>query len=277
MTVRPFSLVYLVDWLPPEFGAVGQYAMLFARERAERGEQVCLIGFTHTKDRIVEEEFASGGRLQIRRLWMRAVDRTNWVGRLVWAFGANWRLIREAFRTPRQAECEFLFTGSPPFMLYFAVAAKWIGGIRLCYRITDFYPEVIAADRLRPSKVLNLLVALTWWLRRRVDRFEVLGEDQRRILLQGGIAAQRIFLKRDPSPVSVTGEETPAVKPEILAGRNVLLYSGNYGVAHEVDTVVQGYRLHHQQGSGRFILWLNATGANADRLESILKQDGLPY
>ncbi|MDE2464789.1 MAG: hypothetical protein KGO02_13865, partial [Alphaproteobacteria bacterium] len=130
---------------------------------------------------------------------------------------------------------------------------------------------------LRPSKVLNLLVALTWWLRRRVDRFEVLGEDQRRILLQGGIAAQRIFLKRDPSPVSVTGEETPAVKPEILVGRNVLLYSGNYGVAHEVDTVVQGYRLHHQQGSGRFILWLNATGANADRLESILKQDGLPY
>jgi hypothetical protein len=25
-------LVYICDWLPPDFGAVGQYAMLFARE-----------------------------------------------------------------------------------------------------------------------------------------------------------------------------------------------------------------------------------------------------
>ena len=25
-------LVYLCDWLPPDFGAVGQYSLLFARE-----------------------------------------------------------------------------------------------------------------------------------------------------------------------------------------------------------------------------------------------------
>ena len=277
MTQSAFSLLYVVDWLPPEFGAVGQYGLLFARERAERGEVVCLIGLSRAEGHRVTENFASGGRLEIRRLKMRPIDRANWLGRLMWAMDANCRLMREALRMPRAAACELMVTGSPPFMLWFAVPAKWLSGMPLCYRITDFYPEVIAAARVRRSLLLAVLTSLTWWLRRRVDRFEVLGEDQRALLARGGIAGDRIVLKRDPSPVVVTGEETPAEKPLELRGHRVLLYSGNYGVAHEVETVVEGYRFHHCHGSGRFVLWLNATGANADRLEARLKAEGLPY
>ncbi len=277
MSKDAFNLVYVVDWLPPEFGAVGQYAMLFARQCAERGESVCLIGLSLTPSNCGSENFASGGRLEIRRLSIRPVDRANWLGRLLWAMGANWRLMREALRVPRTAAAELLFTGSPPFMLWFAVPAKWLTGVRLCYRITDFYPEVIAAARERRSRLLAFLMRFTWWLRHRVDRFEVLGEDQRALLVRGGIAGDRIELKRDPSPVVVTGKETPAEPPAALLGHLVLLYSGNYGVAHEVETVLEGYRLHHRSGSGRFVLWLNATGGNADRLESLLRAEGLPY
>lgn len=277
MTQDGFTLFYVVDWLPPEFGAVGQYAMLFARERAQAGEVVCLIGLSRGQTHTLSESFAGGGRLEIRRLNIKPVDRANWLGRLVWAMGANWKLMREALRAPRRAGSELLVTGSPPFMLWFAVPAKWFSGMRLCYRITDFYPEVIAAARERPSRLLAALTRLTWWLRRRVDRFEVLGEDQRALLIKGGIAAEKIELKRDPSPVVVTGEETPAPMPAALHGHRVLLYSGNYGVAHEVETVLEGYRRHHHEGSGRFMLWLNATGANADRLETRLKAEGLAY
>ena len=39
-------LVYICDWLPPDFGAVGQYAMLFVREWAKDGWQVTLVGLT---------------------------------------------------------------------------------------------------------------------------------------------------------------------------------------------------------------------------------------
>jgi hypothetical protein len=272
-----FHLIYVVDWLPPEFGAVGQYALLFAREQAALGARICLIGLARSKSHSVTENFASGGCVEIHRLAIRPVDRTNWLGRLVWAMGANWRLLREALRAPRMPASELLFTGSPPFMLWFAVVAKWLTGVRLVYRITDFYPEVIAAARARPSLLLAVLTRLTWWLRRRVDGFEVLGEDQRTLLLRGGIAADRIVLRRCPSPVVVTGTETPAPKPVALLGHRVLLYSGNYGVAHEAKTVLEGYRLHHRSGSGRFVLWLNATGANADWLALQLNAEGLPY
>ena len=39
-------LVYICDWLPPDFGAVGQYAMLGAREWASEGWTVTLVGLT---------------------------------------------------------------------------------------------------------------------------------------------------------------------------------------------------------------------------------------
>ena len=33
----PEKLIYLCDWLPPDYGAVGQYSSLFARELAAEG------------------------------------------------------------------------------------------------------------------------------------------------------------------------------------------------------------------------------------------------
>jgi hypothetical protein len=56
----------------------------------------------------------------------------------------------------------------------------------------------------------------------------------------------------------------------------VLLYSGNFGVAHDHETFVEGYDLHHQRGSGRVGLWLNAIGRNADLVEQELRKRRLP-
>jgi hypothetical protein len=56
----------------------------------------------------------------------------------------------------------------------------------------------------------------------------------------------------------------------------VLLYSGNYGVAHDSDTVVRGLIRHHGQGAGSFGLWLNATGGRADVVEQQLREVSVP-
>lgn len=179
-------------------------------------------------------------------------------------------------RLPASTKADILFTGAPPFFLYFALALKVLRRARLIYRITDFYPEAIIAHLGRRPPPLWLLEKLTWLLRRRVDLFEALGEDQRAILLRGGIAADRIIVKRYTAPVDITGDEQPASPPPVLAGHRVLLYSGNYGTAHDVETVVQGLKRHHHGGSGQFGLWLNATGPNADRIERDLTALDIP-
>jgi hypothetical protein len=269
-------LFYVVDWLPPDFGAIGQYAVVFARDLASSGRQVHLIGLTSGKYETESEEFASGGSLEVWRIATSTYDKTNYVRRLVWIMKSNFRLMRAVVRDSRARGSEILFTGAPPFMLYFAIIAKYILGARLIYRITDFYPEVVLAELGHRSLLLGLLERLTWFIRRRVDFFQALGEDQRELLLAGGIPPGRIVLKRDFSPVPITGQETPMAAPEALRGHKILLYSGNYGVAHEVDTVVEGLVRHHRTGSGRFALWLNGSGPNIERVGERLRSAGVP-
>jgi len=104
----------------------------------------------------------------------------------------------------------------------------------------------------------------------------VLGDDQRSILIAGGIAPDRIYLKRDVSPVEIRGDEVPIRSPGQLKGLQVLLYSGNYSVAHDSDTVVGGLIKHHSEGTGSFGLWLNAIGSRADLVEQQLREAGIP-
>jgi len=243
---------------------------------AKDGADICLIGLTRGKNQTAREDFPSGGRLVVRRIHAEPVDKSNYAARLLWTVRTDLRLIREYRRARPRKGSELVITGSPPFMLFFALPAKILRGARLRYRITDFYPEVLIANS-GASATLTLFKTLTWWMRRKVDCFEALGFDQRNLLIQGGVDPLKIVVKRDPSPVAITGMETPMTLPSELSGRKILLYSGNFGVAHEVDTVLEGYKRHHRQGTGKFGLWLNATGENADIIERRLREERLPY
>jgi hypothetical protein len=269
------TLFYVVDWLPPDFGAVGQYASQYAAEMARAGRRVCLVGLTSSTAR--RTSFAlGGGALETVRLSAAAYDKTRFAERLLWTWAVCARLLWEVVRRRDSYKAELLFTGAPPFFLYFAVLAKLLRRVRLTYRITDFYPEVLIAEFGDRHRLLSLLQRTTWVLRRLVDRFEVLGLDQHRLLIAGGIGADRITIRRDISPVVVTGSEPALPRPPELANCKVLLYSGNCGAAHEIETVIAGLARHHREGSGRFGLWLNATGRNADRLEARLRDAGVP-
>lgn len=282
----PHKLVYLCDWLPPDFGAVGQYALLAARGRAAGGEDVVLAGLSSTADSLVEEPAGAagvGGRLRIVRLRTSLYDRADFRTRALWTARTDLRLVWRLRRELRAAD-EILFTGSPPFLIHLLVPLRRLlgfglgnrAGKRLTYRITDFHPECLMAGMERVPAALRLFHRWTVALRRRVDGFEVLGEDQRRRLHEIGIPPERIELRRDDSPVAIPPGTEPLERPEALAGRKVLLYSGNFGVAHDHETFVEGYRRHHREGSGRVGLWLNATGAKADRVEELLRREGLP-
>lgn len=268
-------IVIIADWLPPDFGAVGQYMLMRAQALAERGHDVTLVGLATGAGSTVRETRGKGSLTEIR-LNARPVPRGSLMGRMLWTIASNLRLILAAFGPLRAAE-GILFTGSPPFLIHLLVPLKLLWRGRLVYRITDFHPECLIAARDRPSRALGLLLGLTNFWRRRVDGFEVLGEDQRRRLTETGIPADRIALVRDGSPVSFPEDGPLEPLPAELAGKCVLLYSGNYGVVHEVETVARGYELHHRRGSGRVYLWLSATGAGAEELASRFSAARLPF
>jgi hypothetical protein len=269
-------LVYLCDWLPPDFGAVGQYAMLGAREWASQGWAVTLVGLTSGQSSRQAAEHVGEGSFEVVRVHRPTYQKQNFAARLVWTIVSNVSLLGAAFSAMRRADA-VLFTGSPPLMLHFIAPLNLLLRKRLIYRIMDFHPECLIAERGSSGRLLGWLLRLTYFWRRRVDTFEVLGHDQARRLTDTGIAEERILLKPNPSPVTFGPGLTPLLLPnELRGGSGIILYSGNLGVAHDENTFIEAYSKYFQQSKVGLRFWLNATGAKADRVEQELHARGAP-
>ena len=61
-------VVIIADWLPPDFGAVGQYMQMRARGLAERGHDVTLVGLSSTASSVKHEAMAAGTLTELRLL-----------------------------------------------------------------------------------------------------------------------------------------------------------------------------------------------------------------
>jgi hypothetical protein len=270
-------LVYICDWLPPDFGAVGQYAVLFARQWAKEGWAVTLVGLTSGSSSRQAAEVLGDGSLEVIRIHRRTYKKQKFVARLVWTVVSNVLLLAAAFGAMRRADA-VLFTGSPPLMVHFIAPLNFLLRKQLIYRITDFHPECAIAERGRSGPVLDLLLRLTHFWRRRIDAFEALGLDQARRLADSGIVERRIRLKRDPSPVTFEPGLTPLPLPdELRGGSGVILYSGNWGIAHDENTFIEAYAEYIQHSNLGLRFWLNATGAKTDRVERELRSRGVPF
>ena len=268
-------LVYICDWLPPDFGAVGQYAILFARQWASDGWDVTLVGLGSGATSRQAAESVGLGSLQILRVHRRTYRKQKFIARLAWTVISNLVLLIAAFPAIRRAD-GVLFTGSPPLMVHFVAPLNVLLRKKLIYRITDFHPECLIAERGRTGMALGLLLQLTRFWRRRVDEFEVLGQDQARRLIESGIQQTRIRLKRDPSPVAFQPGLAPLRLPqELREAAGVILYSGNWGVPHDENTFIEAYAQYYVQSRQGLRFWLNATGVKADVVESRLRARGV--
>jgi len=255
---------------------VGQYAVLGAREWASNGWIVTLVGLTSGASCREHAGPVGEGSLEIVKVHRRVYQKQKFVSRLIWTILSNFILLAAAFRSMRRADT-VLFTGSPPLLLHFIAPLNAFMGRRLIYRIMDFHPECLIAERGRSGLLLDALLRVTYFWRRRIDQFEVLGLDQARRLTEIGIPDSRIKVKPNPSPVTFAPDLVPLPLPDSLReAAGVILYSGNWGVAHDETTFVEAYSRYFFGSATPLRFWLNATGAKADRVEREFRRRGVP-
>ena len=79
--------------------------------------------------------------MEITRISAPAYNKTRTIERLLWTFRINFQLIRALLAHSASPKADVVFTGAPPFMLFFAISLKILRKVRLIYRITDFSPK----------------------------------------------------------------------------------------------------------------------------------------
>ena len=120
---------------------------------------------------------------------------------------------------------------TPPGLSIAAALLKPLLGAKLWIWEMDVYPDVVVATGgLSPgSWVTRLLQRMFTWSRRRADGIIALGECMKSRLAASGIPANRIHIAQNWAEDHPHAE---SIRPLLR-----ILYSGNLGMAHEVDTI----------------------------------------
>jgi hypothetical protein len=87
------QLFNVVDWLPPDFGAVGQNGAIFSRDLAVAGPDVRLIGLTSGDYSTTREVFPNGNILNITLIRSYIYHKSRMITRLLWTVLTNSQII----------------------------------------------------------------------------------------------------------------------------------------------------------------------------------------
>lgn len=144
---------------------------------------------------------------------------------------------------------------TPPYIPLLGLALRSLRGTRVVYWAMDLYPDVLVATGVLHEKslVTKVLESLNRFALRRADRVVVLGrcmEDR-----VGAKGVDMSHVRRIPVWSEIFTEAAEGIDPSEAHGNNayrrewqvgdrtLVMYSGNFGIGHDVETFARAAKL----------------------------------
>ena len=241
-------ILVLNQFFPPDLAPTGRMAADLAEDLAAAGHEVTAVA-------------SRGGYLGGARLPRRERRRGVEVVRLPATTFGKGTLLRRALdyasflasaslalaALPRHDVVVALTT--PPLVAAAALPARALRGSRLVCWVQDLYPDVaVAFGALRAgSPAARAMRAVSRAVLRRADRVVALGEAMRERCLAAGAAPERTVVLpnwADPEEIRPAPHARNPLRAALAPGAETLvLYSGNLGRAHDLETPLAAARL----------------------------------
>ena len=147
---------------------------------------------------------------------------------------------------------------TPPFIALLGLVLRALRGTKLVYWVMDLYPDVlivtgVLGERSLTARALERLNRLAL---ARADRTVVLGRCmERRVLAKGidGSKVERINVWSDVNEICPRPRNENSYRREWGVGdRTLVMYSGNFGIGHDVETFAAGAKLLSERGDIMF-------------------------
>ena len=249
------------QFFPPDFAATGQLLDELAKRLGQQGCKVRVFtsqpGYAFTDPsapRREEQGSLTIRRTRVTRLWPQRI-RGKVVSGLIYCLRASLHLIR-----PPNRPDLILLTTSPPYLLFIGLFAHLILRIPYVCLVYDLYPDVAVELGVIPA---NHWVARLWsWL-----NAQVWSRSAGLIVLSSSmkshIEAQVPALKSkihvihswaDPEQIKpLAKSDNPFAHRHNLVDPFTVLYSGNMGRCHDMDTILETALLLRDQPSIQFL------------------------
>lgn len=265
----------------PDVVATAQIAKDLADDLVARGHEVTAIASRSIYGKrgatLPRRETVDG--IRIIRVGSNVFGKGTVVGRLL-DFGAYYLMATAHGLFRKKFDVAVCLT-TPPFIATVGLLLRALRGTRVVLWTMDVYPDVMVAhSMLREGSTLHRLLR---WLHRRVlagvDRTIVLGRCMKeRLVEQGG----------DPGKIEVVpvwsaseagadappeGEANPYRREWGVGDRTVVMYAGNFGLAHDVGTFLDAAERMKADDSVRFVFV--GGGKRWGEVESRVRERGL--
>ena len=277
---EPLKLLILTQFFPPDFAATGQLIEELATQLGQQNVDVSVFtgqpGYAFAKASAPEAEQV--GNVWVKRSRMAQLFpgriRGKAVNGLVYAARALLHLVKRSRRYQ-----VLLVTTAPPFLPAIGYLANLLFGLRYVCLLYDLYPDI--AVELEVVNHRNPVARFWRWTNRQVwrraDRIVVLSESMRqRIISHCPQAKGKISVihswSNEEQIVPIEKRDNWFAMKHKLVNEFVVLYSGNMGRCHDIDTLFEVAKLLREEPISFVCI---GGGAKRSPLMEQIKAEGL--
>ena len=239
-------ITILNQFYPPDLAPTAHLAASLAEHRAEQGDTVTVV--TGRADYVpgASAHPRVDGAVRVIRVATPGGGKSSVVTRLAGYLGFHLGALIRLLGLPRQDVIVSLTT--PPYIVTWPMLVRLVSRrTRVVLWSMDVYPD--AAERFgqldRSGVPSRLLRRLNRWIVPRLDHLVALDEPMAELLVgqygRGARPRSTVIPNWEPSasfPANADAEPWAGYADEPLAGRSVVVYTGNTGTGHRFDTVV---------------------------------------
>lgn len=275
----PMRVLLLNQVFYPDVAATAQHAHDLAKHLVEHGHEVHAIAsrsiYGERGGKLAKYEVVDG--VHVHRVGQSLFGKSSISARLL-DFGlfyvqAGWK----ALRVPRP-DVTVCFT-TPPFIALVGVVLRWLRGSRFVYWVMDLYPDIaVVCGVLGPrSPATRVFERLNRFALRQADRAVVLGRCMQERVREKGVDRGHVVhigVWSGQVEMEMPAREANPYREEWgLGDRFVVMYSGNFGLAHDVATFLEAaMRLKDDDGI-RFVF--AGGGKKKAEVEAFVAEHGL--
>jgi len=272
--VKKYDVLILCRFFKPDQIIAADLAYETATDLLKKGLRVTIVcGKTKTRHvgkEVPLEEIIDD--VEVKRLNYLQFPKSSKVGRIasyltfVFAVLFNWRVLR-------QTKCIIVYS-DPPILPVIVALNKKIFKVNFIFVSYDIFPDIpIATKHVKEKSIAcQMMRASNDFVDKNVDKIVALSNDMKSHILNSRkyISADRITVIPNWSTLDTVNSSKEIRNNEIKALREqfeiIVLYSGNMGIAHDMDTILGAAK---QLRNNENILFIFAgTGQKADQVKA---------
>lgn len=272
---RP-RVLFINRYYYPDVSATSRLLTQLTEDMSNQGQDVTVItsrfsylGSTEPWPKVGEHK-----GVRIMRVWSTHFGRRSGFGRfadyLTFYLSALWATLTSVRIT------WLIVMADPPLLSVLAAIAKPLLKCHTACWLQDVFPQIaIQCGVLKQGLVSSVISHLARWSLESLDRVVVVGRCMEQKLLDEGFSGRNLVKISNWADgtqlLPLERRANPFISTHRLHQRFVLMYSGNLGVVHEVDTVEHVLRC--TSSLTHFTMCVIGDGAHRARLEQVARDE----